>query len=252
MRPASQTIAYAPAPMASSVRRQARGASVGSRVSDARHVLPPVARRFGRRALQRLHVDLLAYLLEDGLRVSGWLRSAKVGRPVTAEGLPLPWYTYGAIHFLEDRLQPGIRVFEFGCGQSTLWFAARTAQVVSVEHDARWHGDISAGAPSNSTLVLRPDPGAYVAEISRHDPSFDVIAVDGLYRADCARQAVARLSGDGVIVWDNSDWDEFEQARDQVAELQAFRELRFTGFGPCSARFRATSILYRSQNCLQI
>jgi hypothetical protein len=61
------------------------------------------------------------------LRFSGWLRSKAAGRPMDLFGHPLPWYTYAAIAFLDGtRDRPGsrinrkMRVFEYGCGQSTL------------------------------------------------------------------------------------------------------------------------------------
>lgn len=51
-----------------------------------------------------------------------------------------PWLTYDAIalltRILKDR--PYARVFEYGSGGSTLFFARRAAEVVSVEHDPKW------------------------------------------------------------------------------------------------------------------
>jgi len=54
--------------------------------------------------------------------------------------LDVPWWTYDAIDkveaFLSDR--PGARVFEWGCGASTVWLVKRADSVVSIDHDAPW------------------------------------------------------------------------------------------------------------------
>src|SRR4030095_1446538 len=52
--------------------------------------------------------------------------------------LELPWFSYGAIEFLENYLQNETRVFEFGSGGSTLFFAQRAQSVVAVEDNAHW------------------------------------------------------------------------------------------------------------------
>ena len=52
--------------------------------------------------------------------------------------LELPWFSYAAIDFLEDYLDPSLAVFEYGSGGSTLFFARRAASVVSVEDNPEW------------------------------------------------------------------------------------------------------------------
>jgi len=46
--------------------------------------------------------------------------------------------TYPAIRFLERRLSNSLEVFEFGSGNSTLWWAERVSRIDSCEHDAQW------------------------------------------------------------------------------------------------------------------
>jgi hypothetical protein len=210
--------------------------------------LPAPVRHGGRELLRRTRLLYLAYLLDIGLRDTGWLRSSFVGRPVTRDGKPLPWYTYAAISFLEARLQPDMHVFEYGTGHSTLWYASRVAKVVSVEHDPSWGQLISKEAPANVSIVLEAEPASYVQEIHRHNTRFDVVVVDGIHRVECTQAAVDNVADDGVIVWDNSDWEEFARARNEIPEFAAFRELPFSGFGPCGVRTWCTSVLYRPEN----
>jgi hypothetical protein len=78
------------------------------------------------------------WLRRTFLKKSGFVASAWANVPVDAAGRPLAWYTYAALHFLEPRLKPEMRVFEFGAGHSTLWWAARVATVRSIESDPAW------------------------------------------------------------------------------------------------------------------
>jgi hypothetical protein len=99
--------------------------------------------------------------------------------------------------------------------------------------------------------ILRADEGDdYVTAIDR-EGKFDVVVVDGLDRGKCALQAVASLSEGGVLVWDDSAWQEFHDTWPGL-ESQGFRELDFSGLGPISRDKSRTSVLYRDGNCLGI
>src|SRR5882724_10582455 len=52
--------------------------------------------------------------------------------------LEIPWFSYAAIDFLDGFVQPDMKVFEYGSGGSTLFFARRAKSVVSVEDNAKW------------------------------------------------------------------------------------------------------------------
>src|SRR3984885_13537361 len=53
-----------------------------------------------------------------------------------------PWLSFSAVDYLEEPI-PGRRVFEFGSGMSTLWFAERCREVVSVESNPEWYSSIA-------------------------------------------------------------------------------------------------------------
>lgn len=96
---------------------------------------------------------MLTELEKMFLKPSGWLRSKKEGIPVSEQGIPLPWFTYGAIEFLHRVVKPDDRIFEFGAGLSTLWWSSHVKAVISVEHDLKWCEDLRPKLPSN--VVLR-------------------------------------------------------------------------------------------------
>lgn len=77
----------------------------------------------------------------------GWFATLE-GSSVDDKGA-LPWLTYPAIMQLSRLIKPHHRVFEYGCGHSSIWFSQRAAEVVSVEHDAEWAGRLAAlGLPN--------------------------------------------------------------------------------------------------------
>ncbi|MFH0879142.1 MAG: hypothetical protein V2A34_05480, partial [Lentisphaerota bacterium] len=88
-----------------------------------------------------------------GLPLSaGWDRSFREMSSVDAGGKPIPWITYSALQFLESRIRKDFRVFEYGCGNSTLWWANRVQQVTSCESDEQWVRRIIACRPANAKL----------------------------------------------------------------------------------------------------
>src|SRR5690606_17385416 len=56
----------------------------------------------------------------------------------------LPWITVGAMREIRKYLKPEMRVFEYGSGGSTLFFARQVKEVVSVEHHAEWYEKVKS------------------------------------------------------------------------------------------------------------
>ena len=49
-----------------------------------------------------------------------------------------PFYSPSAIRKIESLLNTNSRVFEWGSGISTIWYAKRVKELVSIEHDKTW------------------------------------------------------------------------------------------------------------------
>lgn len=96
----------------------------------------------------------ISRLAEDYLVTSGWLESVQRGESVDSNG-PVPWFTYGATHYLSKVVRPEYRVLEFGAGNSTRWWAGCVAEVVSVEHDPAWAEGVRNRNLPNVTLAER-------------------------------------------------------------------------------------------------
>ena len=84
------------------------------------------------------------YLLEQG-----WFNSFKTKTPLDKSGAPIPWLSYPCIDFLNERLNSNLKLFEYGSGNSTFFYAGKVHKVVSVEHDKNWYNKINKNLPSN-------------------------------------------------------------------------------------------------------
>lgn len=132
-----------------------------------------------------------------------------------------PWLTREAVTILSTALRPSDRGLEYGSGRSTVWFARRTAGLVSVETDHRWYSHVqsrlaAAGLrekvdyrliPADEGLADDPSRGAYLAVGENLPPaSLDYVLVDAMYRDECAVRAVRLLKPGGLLIVDNVNW----------------------------------------------
>lgn len=89
------------------------------------------------------------------LHKTGWVDSFILGYPCRSDGKPLPWMNYSIISFLEQRLNKTMRVFEFGSGYSTLFYARFVESVVAVEHNREWFETIVPFHPKSESCVKK-------------------------------------------------------------------------------------------------
>jgi hypothetical protein len=194
-----------------------------------------------------------ALRIQGYLHETGWVNSLREGLPVDRDGNVLPWFTYPSIEFLRDRLQADMSVFEYGSGNSTLWFSGRVASVVSCEHDRGWYELMDGRLPGNVEYLYRElsDGQTYSRAILERGAQFNVVVIDGRDRVNCALNAVRALTSDGVIIWDDSERERYQRGCLQLTDL-GFKRLDFDGLPPMALRRRSTSVFYREENCLRI
>jgi len=184
------------------------------------------------------------------LRTTGWLQNRSLRMPRDVRGDPIPWMTYPSLFFLESRVHREMSVFEFGSGGSTLWWARRVRRVVSCEHDKSWFGQMQPLLPALVEFHhVALEDGQYSAEILKYQSAFDIVVIDGRDRVNCARNSLEALKPDGVVLWDNSDRDEYREGY-EFLERNRFRRIDFAGMGPLNVYQWTTSIFYRDRNCL--
>jgi hypothetical protein len=187
------------------------------------------------------------------LRQTGWLKSNWRNAPVDADGRPLPWYTFPANHFLSTRVREEMVVFEYGSGNSTLWWAENVSHIDAVEDDRGWYERIESSMPGNVDLQFTSGAQYSGASAARGKKKYDVIVVDGSVRNDCVRECQPALKSDGVIIFDNTDFVGIFDEGIAFLAGGGFSQLEFRGLTATNMDLQTTSIFYRpGKNCLGI
>jgi len=169
---------------------------------------------------------------------------------VDADGEAVSWMTQPFVDFLRPRIGSHWRVFEYGAGASTLFFARRTAAVLAVEHDAAFAAELSARLPAQARVIVRPESSApYVGAVAEMRPAPHLVCVDGRDRVGCVAAALPCLDPAGVLVLDDAERPEYAAAL--VCLRQAgFRSVEFWGLAPGWVRQKCTAVFYRDGNIL--
>jgi hypothetical protein len=197
--------------------------------------------------------DLLGFKRSGYLHDIGWTNSITTGTVTDVENKPLPWVTYPFIHFIANRLNNTIEIFEFGSGNSTLYYAERAAMVSSVENDKFWFEKIKNSMPANVSLFYCDlvYGGDYCNYAITTNKLYDLIIVDGRDRINCCINSAAALNAGGVMILDDSDRKEYEPAL-TFFEESGFKKIDFWGIAPMVDYLKCTTIFYRNNNCLGI
>lgn len=181
----------------------------------------------------------------------GWMSSAVLGRPVDKSGNPIPWVTLSFLDFIEPRLRADFRIFEYGSGNSSIYYGRRVQRVVSVESSEEWFSFVKSKVPPNVCITLKKDLNEYVAHSAEYYGEFDLIVIDGLNRYDCLKPSLQSLKQDGVIVLDNSNRIEYKNIY-QFLNEKGFKWIDFWGLAPGSSKNNCTTLFYRQTNCLGV
>lgn len=139
------------------------------------------------------------------------ITEAEYWRTLDSNGQVMPWYSRDVCAWLDTIDFKGKRVFEYGGGQSTIWYRGQGADVSGVDSDPQW--------AEMSGLKYVTDLIGYTGSI---DGEFNFICIDGIYRDECFVFALNHLKEGGFIIIDNwkdevcPDWPETDRL---IAEL---------------------------------
>jgi hypothetical protein len=183
----------------------------------------------------------------------GWFESFKVLKSIDRKGNPIPWFSYPFIDFLTPRLTKDLVVFEFGSGNSTLFFANKVKKVISIEHNKDWYQIISKAKPSNVELALTETDSIkdYLQHFLTLTDKPDIVIVDGIHRNECLIKSCDNLSSNGVIILDDSERPEYKKGIESVTG-RGFKRIEFWGIAPTVLFKKCTTIFYKSNNCLKV
>lgn len=196
---------------------------------------------------------LLSYGHKGYLATIGWFNAFDSHQAVDEYKQPIPWVTYAFIDFIKTRLTKNLTIFEYGSGNSTLFYAKHVKQVISVEHDEAWYHKIANSKALNAEMIYIPltIDGAYSQKAKLLNQRFDIIIIDGRDRVNCCKHSLNALSASGVIILDDSEREHYQPAKNLLRE-NGFKEISFSGISPGLFYNKATSIFYKSVNCLGI
>lgn len=179
----------------------------------------------------------------------------------------VPWLVFSSISFLDTWLKKHMQVFEYGSGGSTLYFAQKTARVISVEHDKEWYGNTKkaineSGLVNINYVLIEPqllqdtvlrdcvDPtkfvscfvdykgyefSAYANAISSYDDeSFELVVVDGRVRHSCIANAMQKIKRNGILLLDNADRTYYLTPFPELNDQQKWKQITCIGHFPFS------------------
>lgn len=195
---------------------------------------------------------LVQLFLKSSLNEDGWFLSYHKKQSIDKNYNPLPWFTYPSIEFIKERLKINFIVYEYGCGNSTLWFANYVAKIVSIEHDRLWYNRIIQKLPTNVDIYCASiDTNEYENHILSTPFLYDIIIIDGRKRILATKNALKKLNPKGIIIFDNSERTEYTEAL-QIIKDSGFKRIDFWGMGPIIHMKTCTTIFYRTNNCFDI
>ena len=151
--------------------------------------------------------------------------------------LEIPWINFLAIDYLNKILNLESKVFEYGMGGSTIFFAKKTAEVFSVEHNKNYYEEVnklieqkykkqsiqlSLSVPKADSVETKYTSNRleysglsfkdYVHMINQFpDQYFDLVLVDGRCRIECCKVASTKIKKNGVLMLDNSDYLHYQK-----------------------------------------
>ena len=197
---------------------------------------------------------VFAHLVTHPQHIPSYLSSGPLSAKSPLEH-GLPWFSLSAIHFLDSFVSKSMKVFEYGSGGSTVYFANRAGSVVSTEDNKDWlelvQTELAASGIANVTLQYRSfdfhraehfEQSDYLCSIP--DRAFDIIIVDGTeesipVRPTCFQHAESRVAPGGIIVVDDS-W-RYPELR-SLNHAKSFREFR--SIGPCRPGVTSTDVYF--------
>ena len=174
----------------------------------------------------------------------GHQKSVLLGKPVDASLNPVPWYTYPAIEYLGQFDFSAKNIFEYGCGNSSIFWAKLANSVTSVEIDTQWYENINSLKPNNLNIQLRISRDSYISSIQESNTLYDLVIIDGIYRYECARKSIQYLAMDGLLILDNSE--RYPKLCEEIRKHDLL-QVDFFGYGPINYYTWTTSIFFRRE-----
>jgi len=122
------------------------------------------------------------------------------------------------------------RVLEWGSGASTLYFAERVYDVVSVEHAPDWRDEVVAALKAHGLFatVLLVKPRAFrLVPYLFHKGAFDLVFIDGHQetRKSCVRTGKRVVKRNRWMIVDDSQWGRLSDTPQVLDEFRLVQRI---------------------------
>lgn len=194
-----------------------------------------------------------SYLMKSGL-LGSWIIPNEKADFYYEDGKVNPWFAKTMVDFIKKHLNCSLDVFEWGSGNSTLFWSQYVDWVISVEHDKEWYKKMKQSVPENVELRMVDliYGGEYCKEILNTDRYFDIVLIDGRDRVRCAKNSVKKLTSKGVIIWDDTEREYYKEGYEYLKD-EGFKKLELNGIKYGSPDLESyTSIFYREENIFDL
>lgn len=154
------------------------------------------------------------------------------------QGRPAPWFTSSCVRWLVTLQLDGVRIMEYGGGNSTVWFAKSGAKVDCFERDQEWQAKILEMAGSAAVNI------EFVEKFTATD--YDIAVVDVHHRPNHLRDALAKTHPNGLVIFDDSAW-----YPKLFGTLRKYLAFHFWGFSAGYHGIKCTSVLVKNDHFTQ-
>lgn len=191
-----------------------------------------------------------------------------------------PWMCFPAVERLDQFLTSESRVFEYGSGGSTIYFAQRVREVVSIEHEPSWYSRVRAELAHRQLANVRydllepeldagfkrdgiADPSAYVSDDEQYagktfksyaqairsfpDNYFDLVVVDGRARPSCILNARDKVRLGGILLLDQSERPYYLETSSALLDPARWSRTRYMAPLPYSLHFTEATFFTKRQ-----
>jgi len=189
-------------------------------------------------------------LRTHALKQIGWNETRRRKKAVLHE-LPIPWWTYASIQYVDQTVSTKSRILEIGGGNSSLYWMGRGNQLVTLETDPNWIDVLTLDQRFDLEKhqiihIPKEDLGSISKELNNQ--LFDVVINDGSGdRASIGEYLATKVNENGILIWDNSERESDDNAIKHL-KLNGWDTLEFYGIGPINAYAWKTTILYKSNS----
>jgi len=170
-----------------------------------------------------------------------------------------PWFPTNFNEEIDKYIHYKDVIFEYGSGNSSLYFSNKVESVISIEHNNKWYAKLKKtiyklNISNLSIVLIKPEKidkllsqtnkifhsndyryqnytfEHYVKSINKYpDENFDIIIIDGRARVGCVKYSMPKLKKGGYLLLDDSNRIFYSEINDLLYNWSSktYRDYKF-------------------------